>query len=288
MVVTLVGAACVAVGVAAAIAAVRPALVAGPHLRWRDPDTAALGELRLGVPPGESSVRMGRWLLARSSAALALGVVAAATGMPIVLGAAIGAAAPSLWLRLRLDGARRRARRSSTHLMRSVYAALSSGASVADALRRGLAGCTDRLAARPLEDAMASFSVGAALDRALLDASASVGDHRIRAALETLALGIGERLPIERVAALAGRVSESLVFDEQLDDEVQARASGLRAQVWLVALLIPALSAYLLLTVPTLASSVGSGVGRTVLLPAAAAFEILGIVLSRRIVGVLR
>jgi len=279
--VTVLGAALAALAVAAALAAVRPSVLALRLPGLSDPDAAPLRDLGLAL-----STR--RWLLVRSAAALTFAAVAAMLGLHVALGLAVGAASPSMWLRLRLDAARRRARRSSTQLMRSVHASLTSGASVADALRRAVAGCDDRLAARPVEEAMASFSVGAALDRALLDASASVRDRRIRAALETLALGIGERLPIERVAALAGRVSERLLFDERLDDEVRARASGLRAQVWLVALLIPALSAYLVVTVPTLASSVGSGIGRTVLLPAAAAFEILGIVLSRRIVGVLR
>ncbi len=278
---TMLGAALAALAVAAALASLRPAALAMRLRLSGDPDAAALSELGLAIS-------MRRWLLIRSSAALIFAAVAAMLGAHVVLGLAIGAASPSMWLHVRLDAARRRARRSSTQLMRSVQGALSSGASVADALRRALAGCEDRLAARPLEEAMAAFSVGAALDRALLDASAVVGDRRIRAAIETLALGIGERLPIERVAALAGSVSERLLFDERLDDEVRARASGLRTQMWLVALLIPALSAYLVVTVPTLASSLGSGIGRTVLLPAAAAFEIVGIVLSRRIVGALR
>jgi len=278
---TALGAVCVTIAVMAAFAAIRPSAFAGWRPVWRDPDESCLRELGAAVSPR-------RWLLIRSSAALASGAVAAALGAHPALGIALGAAAPSIGLRLRLDAARRRARRSSTQLMRSVHAALTSGASVADAVRRAHAGCDDRLAARPLEEAMADFSMGAALDRALFDASASVSDARIRVALETLALGIGERLPIDRVAALAGSVTERLTFDERLDDEVRARASGLRAQVWLVAMLIPALAIYLLMTVPTLASSAGSGIGRTVLLPAAAGFEILGIVLSRRIIGSLR
>ena len=52
----------------------------------------------------------------------------------------------------------------------------------------------------------------------------------------------------------------------------------------LLALLVPALALYLVATMPGLAATLASPVGRLVLLPAAAVFELAGIVASRAIV----
>jgi Flp pilus assembly protein TadB len=100
-------------------------------------------------------------------------------------------------------------------------------------------------------------------------------------ALETLAMGIASRLPYDRAGVLVGAVADRLSFEERLDEEVRARTGGLRAQVILLALLVPAIAAYLALTVPSLAATLGQPIARFVLIPAALTLEIVGVIASR-------
>jgi Flp pilus assembly protein TadB len=79
-----------------------------------------------------------------------------------------------------------------------------------------------------------------------------------------------------------------LSFEERLLAEVRARTSGMRAQIVLLALLVPALALYLVATMPGLAATLATPLGMHVLLPAAFLFEIAGILTSRAIVGALR
>ncbi|MGH2500265.1 MAG: hypothetical protein ACRDF0_09280, partial [Candidatus Limnocylindria bacterium] len=99
-----------------------------------------------------------------SATAIALGVLA---GAPALGAAVVGIAAPSLWLRLRADRARERARGASTELIRVVQRSLSSGIALPEALRRAVESSGDEVAARPFRRALAAFGVGAPLDDAL-------------------------------------------------------------------------------------------------------------------------
>ena len=63
-----------------------------------------------------------------------------------------------------------------------------------------------------------------------------------------------------------------------------ARTAGLRSQVVLLALVVPAIAGYLAFTVPSLAATLGQPVGRFVLIPAALALEVIGVIASRRAV----
>lgn len=215
-------------------------------------------------------------------------LVAAASGAPVALVLA-APVLPSLWIRARAGAARERARRARTRIVLATEAALRSGSSLPESLRRAVAASDDALASRSFREAVAAFDLGAPLDLSLRQAAGRCRDRRSALALETLAVGLGERLPRERIADLVGNVADRLVFEERLDDEVRARAGGVRAQVRLLAALVPSLALYLSVTMPGLAATLDGPLGRTVLLPAAAALEIAGIVLSTRIVrGALR
>jgi Flp pilus assembly protein TadB len=107
-------------------------------------------------------------------------------------------------------------------------------------------------------------------------------DTRSRIALETLAMGIASRLPYDRAGILVSAVADRFAFDERLDEEIRARTAGLRSQVVLLALVVPAIAAYLAFTVPSLAATLGQPIGRFVLIPAAMALEVIGVIVSRR------
>lgn len=171
----------------------------------------------------------------------------------------------------------------ATAVLQSTCAALRSGLPLATALRMAI-DRTAPAARDPFERALLAFDLNAALEDALHAAAKEAHDHRLGLALEALALAAGEQLPATRAAAVIASVADRLSFEERLLAEVRARTSGLRAQIVLLALLVPALASYLVVTMPGLAATLGTPLGTHVLLPAAFAFELAGVLASRAIV----
>ena len=249
---------------------------AGIALRVGHPDRAALDDANWPRP-------LWQWESLRAGAVLAGAMLSLATPLPLVLTAAAAALAPSIAVRSRASAVRWRSRLATTHLLRATEAALRSGASLPEALRRACGAVTeDRLARRPFVDALRAFDLGAPLDRALREASCGATDPRCRIALETLAMGIASRLPYDRAGILVAAVADRLAFEERLDEEIRARTAGLRSQVILLAFVVPAIAAYLAFTVPSLAATLGQPIGRFVLIPAALGLELVGVIASRR------
>jgi Flp pilus assembly protein TadB len=189
----------------------------------------------------------------------------------------------ALLVRWRARRRRERAAAGSIGVLQSTCAALRSGLPLATALRVAL-DRTDPSARGPFERALLAFDLNAALDEALRAAAKETHDHRLGLALEALALAAGEQLPATRAAAVIASVADRLVFEERLLEEVRARTSGVRAQIVLLALLVPGLASYLVVTMPSLAVTLGTPLGTHVLLPAAFVFELAGILASRTIV----
>lgn len=227
-----------------------------------------------------------QWEALRAGCVLAGALLAFATSLPLIGSFAVCALAPSVVVRSRAAAARWRARLATTRLLRATEAALRSGASLPEALRRATQASEDRLARRPFVEALRAFDLGAPLDRSLRAAAGrSQNGARSRIAFETLAIGIESRLPYERAAILVAALADRLAFEERLDEEVRARTGGLRAQVILLALVVPAIAAYLSLTVPSLAATLAQPIGRFVLIPAAAVLEVVGVIASRRAIA---
>lgn len=276
MSVALAGAVAVAVGVAALALATTLRGVSYPARPIDHPDADALRDA--GWAGGVQRWEGLRLIIAAGALALVIG-----SGLPLAL-VALAAAAPSMWIRLRAETARDRARRAVTRIVVGTEAALRSGVGLPDALRRGAAAAGDPLAERPIRAALRAFDLGASLDDALGEAARTERDPRAALALETLALGVAERLPRERLADLVGSVADRLLFDERLDGEVRARASGVRMQQRLLAVLVPAIALYLVVTMPTLAAVLDGPIGRSVLIPGAVLLEVAGSVVTRRII----
>jgi Flp pilus assembly protein TadB len=188
---------------------------------------------------------------------------------------------PLSWLRERRDA--RAARVHALSVLRSTHAALRSGVPLAGALRLAVDGAAP-LGRSPFLRALRTFELGGPLDDALGQTSSLSSDRAVSLALSALAIASVEQLPASRAAAIVGSVADRLAFDERLSQEVAARTSGLRAQVVLLALVVPGLALYLLVTLPGLAETLATPLGRFVLVPAALLFEISGIVASRAIV----
>lgn len=271
----LTGALAAAVAVTAALLATSGRDLGGP-LAVPHPDRAALADTRW-------SAGLLRWEGLRVAVIVSALAGSAVAGAPLAL-AAVAAVLPSVWVHVRAATARERARRALLPMLVAAEAALRSGAALHDALRRAAASVDDAIATRPLSGALRSFDLGAGLDSALSSAADRSSDPRARAALGTLALGVSERLPRERLGDLLSAVVDRLTFEEGVADEVRARAAGARQQQRIIALLVPGIALYLVVTMPTLGSTLSSDLGRFVLVPAAAALEIGGVVLSGRAV----
>ncbi|HEV2250133.1 MAG TPA: type II secretion system F family protein [Candidatus Limnocylindria bacterium] len=249
---------------------------AGIPRRGSHPDRAALADA--GWPHGTA-----RWELVRLGALIGGIAVARAAGLAPAVGMLAGLL-PSIAIRVRAQGARDRARGSVAQLLLATHALLRSGIPLPEAVRRAAAGCADRLARRPFEHAIERFDLGDPLGDALGAAAATAGDRRLAATLHTLALGVSERLPIDRAASLLEAVAERAVYDQRLDAEIRARTAGVRAQCYLLAAIVPCLALYLVATMPGLGATLSTPLGTHVLIPVAATLELGGIALSRRIV----
>jgi Flp pilus assembly protein TadB len=272
----LVGAIAAALAASCAVLALFFRHPTSPVFHLGHPDHRELDDVNWRLP-------LWQWESLRAGCIIASAILSFATPVPLVGTLAAGALAPSVVLRSRAAAIRWQARLATTHLLRATEAALRSGASLPEALRRACgAAAEDRLARRPFVDALRAFDLGAPLDQALRTSARSATDPRSRIALETLAMGVASRLPYDRAGILVAAVADRLAFEERLDEEMRARTAGLRSQVVLLALVVPGIAAYLALTVPSLAATLGQPIGRFVLIPAAAALEVIGVVASRR------
>ncbi|MGH2492502.1 MAG: type II secretion system F family protein, partial [Candidatus Limnocylindria bacterium] len=193
----------------------------------------------------------------------------------------VGAIGPSIIARMLAARRRDECARGTVTLLQMTLAGLRSGASLTEALR---------LAARSGHEpafagAVRAFDLGAPLDAALRAARAEARDHRVMLGLDALSLCVAEQLPTSRCAILIASAVDRLAFEQRMVDEVRSRTSGLRVQIVLLAALVPGLALYLAITVPGMAQTLATPLGRFVLLPLAAVFETAGVLVSRRVVS---
>ena len=220
--------------------------------------------------------------------AAAFGVAIACLALAVCAPAVAPGTRTSLGL-LRALAARLRKRRDAVaaggralDVLQATHAALRSGLPLAPALRIALERAPLAVL-DPFQQALRAFELNDALDQTLREAARDATDHRVALALEALALVAAEQLPASRAAAVIASVSDRLAFDARLADEIRARTIGVRAQIVLLALLVPALALYLVVTLPGLAATLTSPLGMFVLIPSAILFEAAGIVASRAI-----
>jgi Flp pilus assembly protein TadB len=215
-------------------------------------------------------------------AAVAVGLVVAGSFGALPLGI-LGAVVPSMAVRTVAARRRDERARETVALLQMTLAVLRSGASLTEALRVAV-GSPGHNGLAPFARALRSFDLGAPLDAALRDARAEARDHRVILSLDALSLCVSEQLPASRCAMLIASAADRLVFEQRMSDDLRARTSGLRVQIVLLAALVPGLALYLAMTVPGMAETFATPLGRFVLLPLAALLETAGIVASRHLV----
>lgn len=236
----------------------------------------ALLGARLPVP-FPSAPRRPDVALALAGAALGVGV-AVAVGMPI-LGLA-GALVPGWWRARAREAARAEADASAIPALEALVAASRAGTLLPDALALAASYARGDLGHR-LEVALARMRLGASPAESLAEARAG-GSGRVDDLLADLAYCARMRLGAETAASYLEDVLGARRFARELASDLHARTAGQRFQIWLLAGVVPLLALYLAAMSPTLAEQLASPLGRTVLVPAGIAFEIGGIVASRR------
>jgi Flp pilus assembly protein TadB len=223
-----------------------------------------------------------QWECLRAAAAACGLALAVSVGvLPVAL---LGPVVPSIAVRTFAARRRDERARDTVALLSMTLAGLRSGSSLTEALRLA-AGSGPESEFGPFAGAVRAFDLGAPLDLALREARTRTRDPRVLLGLDALSLCVAEQLSGSRSATLIESAVNRLVFEQHVSDDVRARTSGLRVQIVLLAALVPCLALYLAFTVPGLANTFTTPLGRFVLLPLAGFLEVVGVIASRRLVA---
>jgi tight adherence protein B len=225
---------------------------------------------------------LGARVAVASLAAGVLGVAIAAAAGYAPLGLA-AAALPPWWMERAHRAARREAEASVLPALEAVAGAARAGLVLREAIALGRDRARGELAGR-MAAALANEELGEPLAPCLGRARAGA-PARIESFFADLELCASARLGSERVAAFLDDVRDTLRFDRELASDLRARTAGPRVQIWLLAAVVPLLALYLSAMSPTLAGELSSPLGRGLLIPAGALFELAGLVMSRRILA---
>lgn len=172
-------------------------------------------------------------------------------------------------------------------LLQSLLAGLTAGGTYLDAFREARARSTDSWIQQDLDLVIQRFLLDAPLHESLAEIRSRTATRNLGLVWETLRICTENHLPAQKARQLLLELSRTVQFNVQLSNEVKARSAGQRAQVWLLAVIVPGMFLYLRLMSPDLLSVLDQTVvGRYLLFPAAAVLEVLGIMLSFRLARV--
>ncbi len=274
--------------------------------------SAALAILALGLaglkrPGGTDSVRtwLRRQLQRREAelqaarinvnprAYLALTIVAPAVLFAVgllqsivfaLIGAAAGLLLPKVYVRFLIRAHARRSEAEAPKLLQVLLANLSAGSTYLDALRQARLAAQDDWIREDLDFVIQRFLLDVPLETSIREIRARVGSRNLGLLWDNLAICCANRVPTQTARTLFTELSSTVQFNVQLANEVHARASGQRVQIWLLALIVPGMYLYLRVLNPDFLSPLDdTALGRYVLVPAAALLEVLGLYLSYRL-----
>jgi len=191
---------------------------------------------------------------------------------------------PRLYLAWLVHAQSLRSESEAPRLLQSLLSGLTGGGTYLEALRQARLTCTDPWIREDLDLIIQRFMLDAPLQESLQEVRARATTRNLGLIWETLRTCADAHLPTPAARNLLLQLSAAIQFNVQLANEVSARSSGQRMQIWLLAVIVPGLYLYLRLMSPQLLSMLDeTALGRFVLFPLAAALEIAGIALSIRI-----
>jgi Flp pilus assembly protein TadB len=210
-------------------------------------------------------------------------------GSPVVAmaAAASGMALPRLYLDALVRARRRRTDAEAPRLLQVLVAALAAGRTYLDALVEARARMSDRCLRDDLDHVISRFHLDVPLDRSIAEVRAAAAGRNLALIWDNLAICAAHHIPAARAQGLLTELCSTVQFNVQVQQEVHARTSGQRLQIWLLAAIVPALFLYLRLVDRDFFSVLDdTATGRYLLLPAAVLLEVLGVVLSVRVARV--
>ena len=201
-----------------------------------------------------------------------------------VFGAGAGLILPRLYLAWLVRSQAQRSEAGAPALLQAVVAGLTAGNTYLDALRHARRTCHDPWTSEDLDFVIQRFILNVPLADSLREVRARITTRNLGLIWETLSICDANHLPTQAARTLLVELSSAVQFNVQLANEVRARSAGQRAQIWLLAVIVPGMYLYLRLVNPQLLSVLDETMlGRFVLFPLAAALEVAGIALSLRI-----
>ena len=201
-----------------------------------------------------------------------------------VLGAGGGLVLPRLYLAWLVHAQSRRSEAIAPSLLQAIVAGLTAGNTYLEALRHARRACTDPWISEDLDFVIQRFLLNVPLCDSLREIRTRTTTRNLGLIWETLSLCDANHLPTQAARILLVELASAVQFNVQLANEVRARSAGQRAQIWLLAVIVPAMYLYLRLVNPQLLSVLDETMlGRFILVPLAAILEIAGIALSFRI-----
>jgi Flp pilus assembly protein TadB len=201
-----------------------------------------------------------------------------------VLAGVAGLLVPRLYLAWLVHVQSRRSESEAPRLLQAVLSGLTAGSTYLDALRQARLTCTDPWIREDLDYVIQRFLLDVPLHESLQVVRARVMTRNLGLVWETLMICASNQLPTQAARTLLFELSSTVQFNVQLANEVRARSSGQRAQIWLLAVIVPGMYLYLRLMSPQFLSVLDeTTVGRYLLFPLAVALEVIGLALSFRI-----
>lgn len=204
-----------------------------------------------------------------------------------VAGAALGFLAPRLYLDALVGAQKRKTEAEAPRLLQILVSSLSGGRTYLEALDEARRRVKDRWLRDDLEHVVTQFHLDAPLDQSIREVRTAAAGRNMALIWDNLAICLANKIPTSRAKGLFSELSSTVQFNVQVQQEIRAKTSGQRVQIWLLAAIVPGLYLYLRFINPDFFFVLDQTViGRFVLFPAAIALEILGLVLSFRIAQV--
>jgi Flp pilus assembly protein TadB len=207
-------------------------------------------------------------------------------GSPVVAAGAClaGLALPRLYLDALVRAQRRRTEAEAPRLLQVLVAALAAGRTYLEALTEARTRATDRWLRDDLDHLITQFHLDVPLERSIAEVRAATAGRNLALVWDNLAICIAHHIPAARAQGLLSELSTTVQFNVQVQQEVHARTSGQRLQIWLLAAIVPGLFLYLRVVDRDFFAVLDDTLtGRLLLLPAAVCLEVLGVVLSFRV-----
>jgi len=204
-----------------------------------------------------------------------------------LIGAAAGLLAPRLYLDGLVRAQQRRTEAEAPRLLQILVSSLSGGRTYLEALEESRRRVKDKWLHEDLDHIITQFHLDVPLEKSISEVRRAASGRNLRLIWDNLAICLANRIPASRAKGLFQELSSTVQFNVQVQQEVRAKTSGQRTQIWLLAAIVPGLYLYLRLINPDFFFVLDQTfLGKFVLFPAAVALEVLGLVLSFRVATV--